>query len=219
LSFSANIDTPVDIAPGAIVEGPGSVTGIVQPISVGGTTTEGLKGLATGVLQVLLRDPSPLAVFPTGSTGVPANVYIFGGVIGDPTTTNITATAPASSAQVQGSSFTQVAQQEKVSRTNYAAPYFCKRNCPVVSAAADQLSIGAAFNGFEVDGNGVATAGGTQQTLEFLAINAVSNPNGAEATVLLNSTVVAQYGGGTGAAGKVVSVSPVVLTGPTACVV
>ena len=27
-----------------------------------------------------------------------------------------------------------------VSKTNYAAPHFCKRNCPVVSVAADQLS-------------------------------------------------------------------------------
>ena len=123
------------------------------------------------------------------------------------TQTNQAAPATPSPAPPQGSGigFTQVKQQEKVSRTNYAAPYFCKRNCPVVSAAADQLSIGAAFNGFEVDSTGAATAGGTQQSLSFNTDTvATATASGTPAnSVLINSTVVA------GAiTGKVVSVSP-----------
>ena len=56
--------------------------------------------------------------------------------------------------------FTQLASQTGVSRPNYAAPYFCRRNCPVVSVAADQLTVGAAVNGFEVDNDGNLIQGG-----------------------------------------------------------
>ena len=56
--------------------------------------------------------------------------------------------------------FTQLASQTGVSRPNYAAPYFCRRNCPVVSVAADQLTVGAAVNGFEVDNDGNVVQGG-----------------------------------------------------------
>ena len=57
------------------------------------------------------------------------------------------------------SAWTQVASQAGVARPNYAAPYFCRRNCPVVSVAADQLTIGAAVNGFEVNSNGSVVGG------------------------------------------------------------
>jgi len=65
--------------------------------------------------------------------------------------TNLVGTASAQTIFDLGltaSSFSQVKAQAKVARVNYASPYFCKRNCPVVSVAADQLSIGAAINGF-----------------------------------------------------------------------
>ena len=75
-----------------------------------------------------------------------------------------------------GGGFTQVGAQEKVSRVNYAAPFFCKRNCPVVSVAADQLSIGAALNGFEVASNGVVVDGSAQQQILTVTVSNVTAP-------------------------------------------
>jgi hypothetical protein len=63
-------------------------------------------------------------------------------------------TLSGSAVVVEQNSSLQLASQTGVSRPNYAAPYFCRRNCPVVSVAADQLTVGAAVNGFEVDASG-----------------------------------------------------------------
>jgi len=178
------------IGGGTGITNPGTIPAVAETIIVrldSGATAEGLPAFSTS---------GGGGQFNLNGAAVPSGVF--------------SVLAPVDGFSEPG--FTQIKQQEKVSRTNYAAPYFCKRNCPVVSAAADQLSIGGAINGFEVDAGGAATAGGTQQTITFIT---ATNPTGADSTVLLNSTVVQS---GTLAAGKVVSVTPVVPAGANSMV-
>jgi hypothetical protein len=79
------------------------------------------------------------------------NVLVIAANLGNTTVSAVGAQTVFTVPDPSGSGFTQVGAQERVSRTNYASPFFSKRNCPVVSVAADQLQIGGAINGFQVD--------------------------------------------------------------------
>jgi hypothetical protein len=132
--------------------------------SVGQTVTQGdasfppatSYGIITNVvsstvLEVSLQSGAPFA------SGVATTIFIDGVAV-----TAASGNVTVSVVNDNGTGFTQINSQQRVSRTNYAAPYFCKRNCPVVSAAADQLTIGGAINGFEVqDTTGTVVDGST----------------------------------------------------------
>ncbi len=121
--------------------------------SVGQTVTQGAAsfppatsyGIITNVVSPTVLEVSLQSGVPFAS-GVAATTIFIDGVAVTAASGNVT----VSVVNDNGTGFTQINSQQRVSRTNYAAPYFCKRNCPVVSAAADQLTIGGAINGFEV---------------------------------------------------------------------
>ena len=117
-----------------------TVSGIILASTAAGNLTNIIATAATAAVYTAAQDISSIAAGNTVADAVPQSIFMV------PTAADAT-------------SFSQVGAQAQVSRVNYASPYFCKRNCPVVSVAADQLSIGAAINGFEVDSSGNVVPG------------------------------------------------------------
>ena len=109
-------------------------------------------GTADDVITVKLDSGS--VPFPIGLTGVGEFKVTTTGGIDITLTSGGTSNLIGSAVVVEQNSSLQLASQTGVSRPNYAAPYFCRRNCPVVSVAADQLTVGAAVSGFELDAAG-----------------------------------------------------------------
>jgi hypothetical protein len=147
----------------------GTITGPAAGNWVPGNVLTSVGGSDSGASGTIISVSDPTTLPPASGSTVTVQLNASSNQFGNGLVTdlrlngaNVTAGAPTPGYSSAGtgstaSGFTQVRQQEKVSRTNYAAPYFCKRNCPVVSAAADQLTIGGAINGFEVNNGGDTT--------------------------------------------------------------